>query len=422
MQARDYAQRAQTAARGLASASPETRRAAIRAIASELKKNVARILEENDKDLKEGRQSPSPLADAVLDRLALTKTRIESLADATESIASQPEVLGFEEGEITRPSGITVRHQRIPIGVIAVIFESRPNVVVDCSALCIKSGNAAILKGGKEALHTNTILAALISEATKDLLPPHSIQVLPSDNRELTQDIMRQDAFIDLLIPRGGHQLIAFAKKHATIPVMAHDQGLCHLYVDASADLNISIPVASNSKTSRPGVCNALETLLVDASLTPGFLQALVPLLLEQGVELRGCDATRAQIAQSLPAQAGRIQAATETDWQTEYLAPILSIKLVEGVKGATDHIARYGSRHTEGICAANPEVIQQFLDEVDASCITINSSTRFNDGGELGLGAEIGISTTKIHSYGPMGAQDLTTTRYVVSSQGATR
>lgn len=416
MSAHEHAIKARQAAARLLAITEETRVAALDAIAAALRQHGDALVAENAKDLL--RAEENKLSEALVDRLRLTPQRVADMAAAVESIARQPDVLGIHEAPVEREDGLQIIRQRIPLGVIAIIFESRPNVVVDCAALAIKSGNAVILKGGREALASNTALGKVISGAIRPWLPENSVQVLDSADRELAQELMREADCIDLIIPRGGPGLIQYVKENSRIPVVAHDRGLCHIYVHASADLQKAKEVTVNAKCQRPGVCNALETLLVDRTVADALLPGLAQALVRENIALKVCPNTLGVLnAAGIPAQA-----ASESDWDSEYLDRILSIRTVNGLQEALDHIQRHGSKHTEGILAEDDEVIQTFLNHVDASCITVNASTRFNDGGQLGLGAEVGISTSKLHAYGPMGARELTTSRFVVVGKGHVR
>lgn len=382
----------------------------IRELAQALLQNKEDILKANQKDMEQAMANGLPAA--LSDRLLLDENRLENLAQATREIAAQPDVLGQIVSEQTRSDGLVIQKQRIPLGVIGMIFESRPNVVIDAAALCIKSGNALILKGGKEANHSNKILGELLAKIPG--LPAGSIQVLDSTDRSLVAELLQLNQFIDVIIPRGGQGLIDYVYQNATMPVIAHFQGLCHIYVHLDGDLKKAEEIILNAKCSRPGVCNAMESLLLHKDLPPDFISGLCQRLVKEGVQLRGCPETRKHCPQAA--------LATEQDYATEYLDKVLSIKIVDSLSGATTHIHKYGSHHTEGIITSDPTVAQQFIQAVDASCISVNASTRFNDGGELGLGAEMGISTTKLHAYGPMGAAELTTSRYLVLGDGHVR
>ena len=404
----EIAQKACGASSQLLALSEADRTLALEAIATGLIKQAQYILSANEMDLKEARQHQ--LSSAMIDRLTLSQESIIGLSEMCRSIASQPKVLGTIVDEYKRPNGLVIQKQRIPLGVIGMIFESRPNVVIDGAALAIKSGNAIILKGGKEAHHSNRVLFEIIRQAVQGILPEGSVALLES--REEVAELLKLHQYIDLMVPRGGSALIEFVKKNATMPVVAHDKGLCHVYVHADAQIDIVIPIILNAKTQRPGVCNALESLLLHESYPEN--KKVIDSLIQSGVEVRGCAKT-----QALSPQAKR---ATEEDYQTEYLDKIISVRVVKDENEAIAHIQAHTSHHTEAILARNPRVIETFLNALDASALMVNASTRFNDGGELGLGAELGISTSKLHAYGPMGAREMTTTRFIVRGNGQTR
>lgn len=402
------AQAAKSSTTQLLSLSEADRVRALTSISEALKKNMSKILEENKKDLAEGLKNK--LSPAMTDRLTLSEKSIQSLSQMCLDVAAQPQVVGMIIEEESRPNGLIIQKQRIPIGVIGMIFESRPNVVVDGAALAIKSGNAIILKGGKEAHHSNRILFTTIESAIKDLLPEGSVSLI--ETREDVAELLTLHQYIDLMVPRGGSTLIEHVRKHATMPVVAHDKGLCHLYVHKDAEVSKVIPIILNAKTQRPGVCNALESLLLHKDYPQN--KEVVNALIEAGVEIRG-----GIIAQSF---SPLVKLATEEDYATEYLAPIISLKIVDDEDEALKRIRKYTSHHTEAILAQDPKVIEKFLNSLDSSALIVNASTRFNDGGELGLGAELGISTSKLHAYGPMGAKEMTTTRFLVKGNGQIR
>ncbi|NRA68456.1 MAG: glutamate-5-semialdehyde dehydrogenase [Pseudobacteriovorax sp.] len=408
----EAARAAKKATRKLREASSEVRFKALDAVADILRDNVGTIIEENQKDLENAHRQK--LSSAMKDRLELNEKRIADMIAGVASIRDQEDIVGSVDSQQQRADGLSIVRQRIPIGVIGMIFESRPNVVVDCAALAIRSGNAILLKGGKEARYSNHCLGQLIRQAMTAFLPKESVVVLESTDRGAAVALMHQTGLIDLLIPRGGENLIRFVADNAKVPFVAHDKGLCHIFVDRDANLETAMSIVNNAKAQRPGVCNALETLLVDQVIARDFLQLLLPTLEASAVEVRGC----ARCQEMFP----NISLASDDDWDAEYLDLILSIKVVDDIAAAIDHIENHGSQHTEGICSENPETIKRFKNAVDASCITVNASTRFNDGGELGLGAEIGISTSKLHAYGPMGARELTTIRYVLAGSGHIR
>ena len=406
---RGVAEAARTAARLVAKASPAQRTQALRAIADAIDRNASQILAANDRDM----AAASALAPAMQDRLRLDATRVAQLSRAVREIADAPDLLGRVEKSETRPNGLEVQRVRIPLGVIAMIYEARPNVTTDAAALCLKSGNACILRGGSEAIESNRALAAAVRDGLVAAnLPADAVQLVATTDRQAIMELVKLDELIDLCIPRGGEGLIRYVAEHARVPVIKHYKGVCHVYVHAAADPLVALRIVENAKTSRPGVCNALETLLVDQALAPVFIPALVERLGGR-VELRGDE--RAQ-ALGVP------RPATEDDWHAEYLDLILAVRVVDGLDAAIAHIEQYGSSHTESIVTTDPEAAERFLREVDSSTVMVNASTRFADGGELGLGAEIGISTTRLHAYGPMGAEGLTTTKFVVRGSGQVR
>jgi len=394
----ELAQRAKLAARELLR---RDRRQLVLDAAAEIDKRAADILAANEVDLAKAKgENP-----AFLDRLRLDRKRLKAIAQALAEVASLPDPVGEIVDSQTRPNGLRVDRVRAPLGVVLMIYESRPNVTAEAAALCLRSGNAALLRGGSEALQTNSVIA--------DCFPQDSVQLVPPD-RTLLDELLQLDEHIDLCIPRGGPSLIRFIADRARVPVIKHYQGVCHLYVAADADLDMAVRIAVNAKAQRPGVCNALECLLVDARIAPTALPLLAPALRKAGVELR-CD------ERALPLVSGGV-AAMADDFGREFLDLKLAVAVVDGIDGALRHIARYGTRHTEAIVTADPQIASRFMNEVDASCVLWNASTRFNDGGELGLGAEIGISTSKLHAYGPMGLRELTCTRYVVRGDGQVR
>jgi glutamate-5-semialdehyde dehydrogenase len=404
----DIAQKARLASRTLQSLPEEQRLMALEAIATALGQNTDSILAENKKDLDEGKKNQ--LSPALLERLTLSEKSLLNLAQMCRNVADQEQVVGTIVEEYKRPNGLIIQKQRIPLGVIGMVFESRPNVVVDGAALAIKSGNAIILKGGKEAQHTNRKLFDLIQSAIERILPPGSVSLV--ETREDVSHLLKLHQYIDLMVPRGGSALIEYVRKEATMPVVAHDKGLCHLYVHLDADVSKVIPIILNAKTQRPGVCNALESLLLHEKYPEN--KKIISSLLEAGVEIRGDENACALHAE--------VKKASPRDFETEYLDNIISLKIVTSPDEAITHIQKHSSHHTEAILARDQEVIQKFLGSLDASALVVNASTRFNDGGELGLGAELGISTSKLHAYGPMGAKEMTTTRFVVLGNGQIR
>jgi len=352
------------------------------------------------------------LTDAAVDRLRLTEERIDGMITALNEVVALPDPVGevFESNQ--RPNGLLVTRVRVPLGVVFFIFESRPNVTVDAAALCVKSGNAVILRGGKEAIHSNQALHTLLDRAAEDCgLPREVAQLVETTDRAVVGEFLGMGDLIDVTIPRGGKSLIQRVADEATMPVIKHFDGICHVYVDGAADLEMAGRIVVDSKCQRPGVCNAAETLLVDRRVAETFLPEVAGMLIEQGVTLRGCDETRQLVPEA--------EAAEEADFRTEYLDLLLSVRVVDGLEAAVNHIRKYGSGHTETIVTSDPETSQQFTRSVDSSAVMVNASTRFNDGGEFGLGAEIGISTDRFHARGPCGLKELTSYKYVVHGTG---
>jgi glutamate-5-semialdehyde dehydrogenase len=371
------------------------------------------IQSENEKDLTAGREKD--LSAAMLDRLALTDNVIDSMVSGLQEVIALPDPVGEVDEMIRRPNGLMVGRMRIPLGVIGMIYESRPNVTVDAAALCLKAGNAVILRGGSEAIHSNLALAKVLQSAlASENISPAAIQVIPIADREAVNVLLSLEDHVDLIIPRGGEGLIRFVSQNSRIPVLKHYKGVCHVFVDADADLDMAVNIVINGKCQRPGVCNALETLLVHQDIASTFLPLVASKLVAADVELRGCPRTK----EILPV----IKDAVEEDWPAEFLDLILAIKVVDDLDMAMDHIAEYGSQHTEVIVTSNYANGQRFIKEVDASAVMVNASTRFSDGGQFGLGAEIGISTTKLHAYGPMGLKELTARKFIVYGDGQIR
>lgn len=404
----DTARRAKAASLALQSLSEEKRRSALHAVSENLRRHSRTILSANALDLKDGELTH--LSSSIMDRMKLTEKSLEALAKMCLDVAAQEPVVGVIVEESERPNGLVIQKQRIPLGVIGMIFESRPNVVVDGAALAIKSGNAIILKGGKEAHRSNRAFFEIIHEAIKDLLPAGSVNLV--ETREDVAELLGLHQYIDLMVPRGGSQLIEHVRKNASMPVVAHDKGLCHLYVHEDARPDQVTPIVLNAKTQRPGVCNAVETLLLNQDFPQN--KNVLEALLQNGVEIRGCEKTQ----KLSPA----VKTATSEDFHTEYLDKVISVKIVASLPEALEHIKTHSSHHTEAILAQDPKAIELFLNSLDASALVVNASTRFNDGGELGLGAELGISTSKLHAYGPMGAREMTTTRFIVRGSGQIR
>jgi glutamate-5-semialdehyde dehydrogenase len=382
-------------------------------IAEIIEQNKDRLIAENAKDLANGKANG--LDNAMLDRLAVTPKSIKAMIEGLEQVAALPDPVGEISGLRYRPSGIQVGQMRVPLGVIGIIYESRPNVTVDAAALCLKSGNACILRGGSESIHSNQAIAACIAAGLEAAgLPQEAVQIVATTDRAAVGELITMSHYVDVIVPRGGKGLIERISKDATIPVIKHLDGICHVYIDDDADLEKSVSVALNAKTQRYGVCNAMETLLVAHSIAAEILPVLAGKYLEKGVELRGCPKTCSLVPECLRA--------TEEDWATEYLAPILSIKIVNGLDEAIEHINHYGSRHTDTIMTENFAKARRFLREVDSSSVMVNASTRFADGFEYGLGAEIGISTDKLHARGPVGLEGLTSLKFVVLGDGHIR
>jgi glutamate-5-semialdehyde dehydrogenase len=409
----DMARDAREAAKVVARLSAQKKDEALERIAQRLLDEAATLKRENEKDLKDAREKG--LSEAMIDRLTVGDAVIESMAGGLRDVVRLPDPVGRVTGMWLRPNGLQVGRVRIPLGVIGMIYESRPNATIDAAALCLKAGNAAILRGGSEAFHSNTILAQIIQGALRETgIPEAAAQVVPVRDRVAVNVLLAQEEYVDLIIPRGGEGLIRFVVENSKIPVLKHYKGVCHVYVDADADLSMAEKISHNAKVQRPGVCNAMETLLVHEAVAESFLPPMAKRLGEAGVELRGCPKT----CQIVP----EAKKASEEDWPAEYLDLILAVKVVASMQEAMDHIAQYGSAHTEAIVTSDYARARQFLREVDASVVLVNASTRFNDGGELGLGAEIGISTSKLHAYGPMGLEELTTTKFVVFGDGQVR
>ncbi len=422
---RALARAVKSCARELSRAPAARREEAIRAIARALDARRADVLSANLSDI-EAAQAAG-LSAPMIDRLTLTHARVDALHDALIEIAAQPDPVGAVTREWTRPNGLRVRRVRLPLGVILMIYESRPNVTLDAAALCLKSGNAAILRGGSEARATNAALFTLVSEGLRAAgLPPESVVMVPTQDRDAIDELVTFSDEIDLVIPRGGAGLIQRVVAHSRIPVVRHDQGICHVYIDGAADPKKALEITLNAKTQRPGVCNAMETLLVDAA-AGALLPALLASLVGAGVEMRLCPLALALAhshpnAHDNPEWSKRLTPATPADWDTEFLSLTLAVRVVEGVEGAIAHIDAHGSRHTAAIITEDAAAAERFTRDVDASCVLVNASTRFNDGGELGLGAEVGISTTRVHAFGPMGAESLTAEKFVVWGEGQVR
>jgi glutamate-5-semialdehyde dehydrogenase len=405
--------RARRAARALAPRDRAAKDRALGAIAARLRARAADVAAANATDLADA--DARGVRGALLDRLRLDAPRIEALARAVEEIRDLPDAVGEVIARTTRPNGLVVSRVRVPIGVIAMIYESRPNVTVEASALTLKSGNAVVLRGGSDARASNAKLVEVVREALEQAgLPADAVQLVPGTDRDAVRALVAQSELVDLAIPRGGEALIRFVTENARVPVVQHYKGVCHLYLDAGADPALATRLAVNAKMSRPGVCNALECLLVDRAEAARLLVPVARALVDAGCELRGCPATRALVPEA--------KAAADDDWGKEFLDAILAVRVVDGLAGAMDHVARYGSGHTEAICTPDAGHAERWRREVDAACVVVNASTRFHDGGELGLGAEIGIATSRLHWRGPMGLESLTTHKWVVEGSGQTR
>jgi glutamate-5-semialdehyde dehydrogenase len=405
--------RAKEAARSLAQLSSEEKNRALLRMAERLESHKELLLQENKKDLDLAHKAK--LSPALLDRIALDPSRVAGMAKGLKEVASLPDPVREIVRMWRRPNGLQVGKMRIPLGVIAIIYEARPNVTADAAALCLKSGNAVILRGGSEAHFSNRAIGEILQQACADTqVPREAIQVVASKDRAMVHELLQLEDYIDLVIPRGGEELIRMVAANSRVPVVKHFKGVCHVYVDSEASLETAKRICMNAKVQRPAVCNAMETLLVHEDIAPGFLPPMIAQLQAAGVEIRGCEKTRALVPGVRPA--------SDADWTTEYLDLILSVRVVRDMDAAVDHIDRYGSQHTEAIVTSNYHKAREFLDRVNSSAVLVNASTRFNDGGELGLGAEIGISTSKIHAFGPMGLEELTTTKFIVFGDGQIR
>jgi len=409
----EIGKRARAAARVLARAETAAKDAALVAMAGEIERGRDALIAANKKDLDAG--TAQGLDAALLDRLELNPARIQAMAEGLRQIAQLPDPVGEITDLNYRPSGIQVGRMRVPLGVIGIIYESRPNVTADAAGLCLKSGNAVILRGGSEAIHSNRAIAARIQAGIAQAgLPRDAVQVVETTDRAAVGALVTMKEYVDVIVPRGGKGLIERLSHEATIPMIKHLHGVCHVYLDDKADFDKAVRVAFNAKCQRYGTCNTMETLLVHRAVAEKFLPVLGRMYREQGVALRGCEATRKILS--------GIEAATEEDWYTEYLAPILSIRVVENVDAAMEHIARYGSQHTDSIVTEDLTRARRFLREVDSSSVMVNASTRFADGFEYGLGAEIGISTDKLHARGPVGLEGLTSVKFIVLGDGHVR
>ncbi|MDC0664044.1 glutamate-5-semialdehyde dehydrogenase [Marinobacter sp. SS21] len=409
----EVGEQARAAAALVARSTTAVRNQALLAMAEALDAARGELAMANGKDLEKGRENG--LDPAMLDRLELTPARIDTMIEGLRQVAALPDPIGQITDMAYRPSGIQVGRMRVPLGVIGIIYESRPNVTVEAASLCLKSGNATILRGGSEAIHSNQAIAGCIARGLADAgLPEQAVQVIKTTDRAAVGELITMPKYVDVIVPRGGKGLIERISQEARVPVIKHLDGICHVYIDRFADAEKALKVAVNAKTHRYGTCNTMETLLLDQDVAADMLPALAEAFIAKGVELRGCERTR----QVLP----DLIAATEADWGEEYLAPILAIKVVDGLDGAIAHINRYSSQHTDSIITENYTRARRFLTEVDSSSVMVNASTRFADGFEYGLGAEIGISTDKIHARGPVGLEGLTSQKYVVFGDGHIR
>lgn len=407
-----FLQEAKAASSVVATLSGTEKKKVLHDMANALLANTDRIEDENKKDIEAGKKSN--LDAALMDRLLLTKSRIADMATAIKEIAALKEPIGKILEGWTTDTGLNIQKITVPIGVIGIIYESRPNVTSDTAALCLKSGNVCILKGGKEAQHSNTIIATVLQEAlVKNNLPKTIVSLLPDSSREGVANLIKQDKYVDLIIPRGGHGLISYVSSNASVPVIKHDKGLCHTYIHKDADVQKALDVSINAKCRRAGICGAMETLLVDEDIAPSILPELKLAYASNETELRGCEKTQKIID---------VSEATEEDYATEYLANILSIKVVSNLNEAIEHIRKYGSSHSDAIITENYSDAETFMNSIDSACVYLNASTQFTDGGQFGFGAEVGISTNKIHARGPMGIEGLTTYKYKIYGNGSVR
>ena len=409
----EMAKDAKTASRELRCLRSDQKDEALELMAVRLLERRKEIIKENQKDLLHAKEAG--LSSAMIDRLTLNNEILDGMAHGLREVVALPDPVGQVVGMWKRPNGLLAGRVRIPLGVIGFIYESRPNVTVDAAALCLKSGNAIILKGGSEAIHSNLILTELMASALKEMdISPKAIQVVPTTDREAVNILIGLDDYLDVIIPRGGEGLIRFVTNHSKVPVLKHYKGVCHVYVDEFADLKIAEEICFNSKVQRPGVCNAMETMLVHEVIADAFLPSILSRFRNAGVEIRGCPKTIRFDPEAKPA--------VEADWPAEFLDLILAVKIISDMEEALEHIEKYSSKHTEAIITNDYNRAQRFLEEVDSSVVLINASTRFNDGNQLGLGAEIGINTSKLHAFGPMGLEELTTTKFIVYGHGQIR
>ena len=410
---------ARTASRAMAKAETGAKNDALMTMAQAVERDIALLLDANRKDVEAARSKG--LDAAVMDRLTLNAKSVAAMAEGLRQIAQLPDPVGEISGMSYRPSGIQVGRMRVPLGVIGIIYEARPNVTADAAGLCLKSGNTAILRGGSEAIHSNQAVGACVHEGLKAAgLPETAVQVIETTDRAAVGELITMKDYVDIIVPRGGKGLIERISSESRIPVLKHLDGVCHVYIDDKADLDKAIRIADNAKTQRYGTCNTMETLLVHKDIAARVLPPLIKIYLDKGVELRGDDAARSIATRMHPA--AQIKPATEEDWYTEYLAPILSVRIVDGVDHAINHITIYGSQHTDAIVTEDITHARRFLREVDSASVMVNASTRFADGFEFGLGAEIGISTDKLHARGPVGLEGLTSLKFIVLGDGQIR
>jgi glutamate-5-semialdehyde dehydrogenase len=409
----EMGQRTRLASHRMGRASSTAKREVLERVAEMLDQERPRIAAANEEDLLAA--AAKGLSGAKLDRLRLSDKVLGEMTAGLREVAQLPDPIGEITRMWVRPNGLRVGRMRIPLGVIGIVYESRPNVTVDAAALCIKAGNAVMLRGGSEAIHSNQCLADILRTALKACnLPEDAVQLIPTTEREAVLEMLKLEDCIDVMIPRGGEELIRFVAKHARMPVLKHYKGVCHIYVDSEADFDMALALCLNAKVQRPGVCNAMETLLVHSNVAAAFIPKVAVALRREGVELRGCERTQGLLPDCTPA--------TEEDWYAEYLDLILAVRVVDDMAAAIDHISTYGSQHTEAIVTNNFQRAHRFLQDVQSSLVLVNASTRFNDGFQLGLGAEIGISTSRLHAFGPMGVEELTGTKFIALGDGQVR
>jgi len=407
------ARKAREASAGLAKATTEVKDAALRAMADALEENTGQIIAENAKDLETGKEQG--VTAALMDRLTLTGSRVKDMADGLRDVASLRDPVGEIVDGWKLPNGLDISKVRVPLGVVGIIYEARPNVTVDAAGLCLKSGNAVVLRGSSNAINSNSVLVDVISSAGEAAgLPAGSVQLVRSTDRESARELMRMHGLIDVLIPRGGEGLIKTVVENSTVPVIETGVGNCHVYVDETADVKMALDIVINSKTQRPGVCNAAETLLVHWQMSPWFIPGVVEALVEKGVEVRGCSETIALSPDVSPA--------SEEDWRTEFLDLVIAVRIVDGIDSAIRHINQYGSHHSDVIVTRDYRAAERFVAEVDSAAVYVNASTRFTDGAQFGMGAEIGISTQKLHARGPMSLPELTSTKFIIRGSGQIR